>query len=407
MNMKHLSRPLLVASAVLVAACSDKAPTAPDHVESPALNASQNENQAQPIADQYIVVFKSGVSDAPGNSRRLAALEGVALEHSYHAALKGFAGRMSAAAAARLRANPLVEFVEQDQVVTAVTTQVGATWGLDRIDQRTLPLSTSYNYAMTGNGVTVYIIDTGIQTNHSDFGPRASVLSDHINDGRNGQDCNGHGTHVAGTVGGNTWGVAKGVTLKAVRVLNCSGSGSNAGVIAGIDAVTSNHQGTNPAVANMSLGGGFSQALNDAVNNAINDGVTFVAAAGNGNWAGIPQDACSTSPASTPAAITVGATTGTDREASFSNYGTCVDILAPGVSITSSWLNGATNTISGTSMASPHVAGAAARFLSNNNSATPAAVRAFLVGQATTGAIALNSKRRKTPNVLLYMDANQ
>ena len=407
--MRHVTPALLAATVLLLAACSESATTSPSDVDSPALSAAPDEFASRPIPDEYIVVYRADVPDAPGLTRRLIALEGVTVKHSYGSALKGFSGHMSAGAAARLNANPLVAFVEQDQVVTAVTTQTGATWGLDRIDQRTLPLSTTYNYTSTGAGVTAYIIDTGVEITHPDFGGRASVLGDQIGDGRNGIDCNGHGTHVAGTVGGATWGVAKGVTIKAERVLNCSGSGTTAGVIAGIDAVTADHAAGTPAVANMSLGGGFSQALNDAVNNSINDGVTYALAAGNGNFAGIPQDACSTSPASTPNAITVGATTSADREASFSNYGRCVDILAPGVSITSSWLNSGTNTISGTSMATPHVAGAVARYLSTNPTASPATVRAFLVGQATVGAITLNTAKKRTlsPNLLLYLGPTQ
>lgn len=405
--MRQLKPSLLALSLVLFAACADNGAVAPSIPSEPSMNASSNDQDGQPIPDDYIVVFKQNVSDAPGLAKKLAAEEGVELKHSYSAALKGFSGKMSANAVGRLRGNSAVDFVEQNQVITAVTTQAGATWGLDRIDQRTLPLSTTYNYTSNGSGVTVYIIDTGIEISHPDLGGRASVLGDQINDGRNGIDCNGHGTHVAGTVGGATWGVAKGVTLKAERVLDCSGSGSTAGVIAGIDAVTAHHVAGTPAVANMSLGGSFSQALNNAVNNSINDGVTYAIAAGNGNFLGIPTDACNSSPASTPAAITVGATTSADREASFSNYGSCVDILAPGVSITSAWLNGGTNTISGTSMATPHVAGAAARYLSTNPSATPAAVRNFLVGQATANAITLNNKKRRTPNLLLYLGPTQ
>lgn len=404
--MKHFSLVLLGVSVLLFAACSDSA-TAPSEPAQPSLSVASDQQDGQLIPDQYIVVFNQDVTDSPALARRLATQEGAALLHTYSAALKGFSGRMNANAAARLRSSPLVDFVEQDQVVSVVTTQTGATWGLDRIDQRNLPLSTSYNYTTTGAGVTVYIIDTGIEISHPDLGGRASVLGDQIGDGRNGIDCHGHGTHVAGTVGGTTWGVAKAVTLKAERVLDCSGSGSNAGVIAGIDAVTADHAAGTPAVANMSLGGGFSQAVNNAVTNSINDGVTYAIAAGNGNFLGQPTDACNSSPASTPSALTVGATTSADREASFSNYGTCVDMLAPGVGITSSWLNGGTNTISGTSMAAPHVAGAAARYLSGNPGALPAAVRSFLVGQATSGVITLNNKRRKTPNLLLYLGPTQ
>jgi subtilisin family serine protease len=221
-----------------------------------------------------------------------------------------------------------VAFIEEDGEVSIDTTQTGATWGLDRIDQRNRPLNGTFVYTYAGSGVRAYVIDTGIRTTHSQFGTRAAVSYDAL--GGNGQDCNGHGTHVAGTIGGSTYGVAKSVQLRAVRVLNCSGSGTNSGVIAGVDWVRANH--IKPAVANMSLGGGASSALDTAVNNAINAGVTFVVAAGNSN-----ANACNYSPARVGAAITVGSTTSGDVRSSFSNYGSCVDIFAPGSSITSAW----------------------------------------------------------------------
>lgn len=242
---------------------------------------------------------------------------------------------------------------------------------------------------------------------HLDFGGRASVGADFVGDGQNGIDCNGHGTHVAGTVGGSEYGVAKGVTLKAVRVLNCAGSGSYSGVIAGINWVTANHAGS--AVANMSLGGSFSQAMTDAVTNSIASGVTYGVAAGNGNFAGAPQDACNSSPSSTPNALTVGATDSNDKEAYFSNYGACVDILAPGVLITSDWINGGTNTISGTSMATPHVVGAAARYLEGHPASSPAEVATGLKNAGVSGTITLNrtSKRKGTPNLFLFASPAQ
>ena len=279
--------------------------------------------------------------------------------------------------------------------MSADATETGATWGIDRIDQRNLPLSGTYTYTHTGAGVTAYIIDTGINTTHNEFGGRASVGYDAIGDGRNGIDCNGHGTHVSGTVGGATYGVAKGVTLKAVRVLDCTGSGTNSGVIAGVDWVTSHHSG--PSVANMSLGGGASTALDNAVSNSIASGVTYGIAAGNSN-----RNACNYSPARTATAITVGATTSTDARASYSNYGSCLDIFAPGSSITSSWIgsNTATNTISGTSMATPHVVGVAAQYLQSNPTASAATVRNALVANGTTGKV--TSAGRNSPNVLLF-----
>src|SRR5215213_5034413 len=334
------------------------------------------------IANQYIVVLKDDVADVEGEAIRLSRqfggdrIDGL----TYQRALKGFSVRMPEAQATKLANDPRVAFVEEDGVVSLVATQTGATWGLDRIDQRDLPLNSTYNFNATGSGVRAYIIDTGIRATHVDLGGRVISGFTAINDGLGTDDGNGHGTHVSGTVGGTTWGVAKNVTLVAVRVLDSSGNGTNSGVIAGVDFVTSNHQAGQPAVANMSLGGGISSALDTAVTNSINDGVTYGIAAGNEN-----QDACNTSPARVASAITVGATTITDARASFSNFGTCLDIFAPGNNITSSWRTSdtATNTISGTSMATPHVAGVAALFLETNPSASPATVAAAIINNST------------------------
>ena len=354
-----------------------------------------------PVKDSYIVVLRDAAA-SPAVTRKaaadLAAANAGALTHTYTAAVRGFAVRMSAEKAQRLAADPRVASVQQDGTVSMSATQSPATWGLDRIDQRALPLDNSYTYSTTASNVTAYIIDTGIRTAHAEFGGRATVGYDSIGDGQNGQDCQGHGTHVAGTVGGSTYGVAKAVRLVAVRVLNCSGSGTNAGVIAGVDWVTAN--AVKPAVANMSLGGGAAAALDTAVTNSINSGVTYAVAAGNSN-----ANACNYSPARTAAAITVGATTRTDARAPFSNYGSCLDIFAPGQDITSAWATGdtATNTISGTSMASPHVAGGAALYLAANPTASPAAVRNALVANATPNVV--TNPGTGSPNLLLHTGA--
>ena len=351
------------------------------------------------IPNQYIVVLKDDVADVETEALNLARdFDGDRNGgHTYHRALKGFSVRMSEQQAIRLANDPRVEFVEEDGVVSLGTTQTGATWGLDRIDQRDLPLNGNYTYTPTGTGVTAYIIDTGIRATHTQFGGRVISGFTAINDGLGSNDGHGHGTHVAGTVGGSTYGVAKNVTLVAVRVLDSSGNGTDSGVIAGIDFVTSNHQAGQPAVANMSLGGGASSALDTAVNNSINDGVTYAVAAGNET-----QNACNTSPARVANAITVGSTTTSDARSSFSNFGTCLDLFAPGSSITSAWRTSdtATNTISGTSMATPHVAGVAALFLETNPSASPATVTAAIINNSTPNKV--TNAGTGSPNRLLF-----
>lgn len=351
---------------------------------------------ARTIPGEYIVVFQPGT---PGKAARAAAQQevqarGGKVHFTYSAALDGFSASLPEQALQGLLHNPNVAYIEPDQTVQLSTSQSGATWGLDRIDQSSLPLNSTYTYNYTGSGVYAYIIDTGIRFSHSQFGGRAHFGYDSVGDGQNGNDCNGHGTHVSGTVGGSTYGVAKNVNLYAVRVLDCNGSGTNSGVIAGVDWVTNNH--LSPAVANMSLGGGASTALDTAVSNSIASGVTYAIAAGNDN-----ANACNSSPARVSAAITVGSTTSSDARSSFSNYGTCLDIFAPGSSITSSWntSDSATNTISGTSMATPHVTGVVALYLQANPGASPSQVATALINNAATGK--LTSIGTGSPNRLL------
>jgi subtilisin family serine protease len=329
-------------------------------------------------------------------AERLAARRSARVDRVYGSALRGFSAAMSDADARALARDPEVALVEQDQVVHKSATQTGATWGLDRIDQRARPLSTTFTYANTGAGVTAYILDTGINPTHAEFTGRLAAGFTSIADGRGTADCDGHGTHVAGTVGGTVYGVAKGVTLVPVRVLDCNGSGSWSGVIAGIDWVAG-QQRPGAEVANMSLGGGASTSVDNAVANAVTRGVTMVVAAGNSN-----RDACNFSPARTGVAITVGATTSSDARASYSNFGRCLDIFAPGSSITSAWIGGntATLSISGTSMASPHVAGVAALYLQSNPGASPSTVRNALVANATSSVV--TSAGRNSPNLLLF-----
>ena len=368
----------------------------------PARKGQKLHKKAKAIPNNYIVVLDNVAAGEPGQFSQaeqvtdvLVAAYGGKVKARWKHALNGYSAEMTEDEALALSEDPRVQFVEEDQEYTIDTTQSGATWGLDRIDQRNRPLSGTYTYNWTGSGVRAYVIDTGIRTTHTQFGGRAAVSADFVGDGRNGQDCNGHGTHVAGTIGGSTYGVAKSVSLRAVRVLNCQGSGTTSGVISGVNWVASNR--VLPAVANMSLGGGASSALDSAVNSAINAGVVFAVAAGNET-----QDACNVSPARTAAAITVGATTSSDARASYSNFGTCVDIFAPGSSITSSWATSdtATNTISGTSMATPHVAGVAALYLQGHTTASNATVRNALVGGATTNV--LTGVGTGSPNRLLY-----
>jgi subtilisin family serine protease len=349
------------------------------------------------IGDSYIVTFKTGSAAADrvaATSRQLVRRYGGTVVTNYTTAVLGFHATMTETQARRLAANPAVASVEQDARVTVDGTQATPTWGLDRIDQTWRTLSKTYTYSAAST-VTVYVLDTGIRTTHQEFGGRATDGYDFIDKDKVANDCNGHGTHVAGTVGGSTYGVAKDVNLVGVRVLDCKGSGSYSAIIAGVDWVTRNAH--KPAVANMSLGGPASKSLDDAVKKSIAAGITYVVAAGNDN-----KKACAQSPAAAAPAITVAATDNTDTRASFSNYGTCVDLFAPGVRITSASYksNTGTTSMSGTSMASPHVAGAAALVLGADPAATPAQVHAALVTRATADKV-LN-RGTGSPNKLLF-----
>ncbi len=354
------------------------------------------------IAGSYIVVFKDAAvpkKQVRRETDRLAKSHQASVGFRYSSALRGFSARMTKFQARRLAADPSVEFVEQDRTVKISATQTPTpSWGLDRIDQRNLPLNSSYSYPQTGSGVTAYIIDTGIRTTHREFAGRAVWGVNTAADGNN-TDCNGHGSHVAGTVGGSSFGVAKGVKLVAVKVLDCAGSGTYSGVAAGIDWVTANHAAGTPAVANLSLGAsGSESATETAVRNSIADGVVYGIASGNSN-----ANACNFTPARVGEAITVNASTRTDSRASFSNFGTCTDIYAPGQDITSAWYRSdtATNTISGTSMATPHVVGAAALILEATPTSTPAQVWTTMLNNSTPNKI--TDPGTGSPNRLLYV----
>ena len=371
-----------------------------------AVNAAELRTAQLPIPGRYIVVLKDQSAALANETQALRSRpsveqkgQEVAGRHnarmlkSYKQALRGMVVEADDKALAQLLADPDVAFVEEDGVVRASGTQTGATWGIDRIDQRALPLNSTYNYDTTASTVHAYIIDTGLLSTHSEFSGRVGNGYSAVTDGKGTTDCNGHGTHVTGTVAGTTYGIAKQAKVHPVRVLGCDGSGSNSGVIAGMDWVAQNH--IKPAVANMSLGGGVSSATDAAIATMVNAGVTVAVAAGNDN-----DNACNYSPARAPSAITVGSTTNTDARSSFSNYGTCVDIFAPGSNILSAWMSGGTNTISGTSMASPHVAGVAALYLANNPSATPAQVTSALITNSTPNKV--TSPGTGSPNRLLY-----
>lgn len=370
-----------------------------------AVTGSLPEAAATP-SERYIVVFNDSVADAAATASEQAVELGGRVVSVYRHAFEGYAGTFSPEAVSRLRLDGRVRMVERDRRVRVDSVETIAKgsplWGLDRIDQRALPLSGGFGYAGTGAGVTAYVIDSGIRYDHSEFGGRAVPGIDILDRRGNAGDCDGHGTHVAGIIGGALYGAAKQVTLKSVRVLDCRGETYVSDIIRGVDWVTADHQHGMPAVANISLGGGTSSALDDAVRRSIADGVNYTVSAGNGDRRGA-ENACDSSPGRLLGVMTIGASDNRDRRASWSNYGNCVDWFAPGVSIRSASIRSATakETWSGTSMAAPHTAGVAALYLQSHPSASPSQVKSALLELTTKGIV---SRAKSANNHLLFTD---
>jgi subtilisin family serine protease len=403
-----MARPLVFISLLILAACADAVePMVPGDTAIEALGARGGTG--------YIVVLDEDARATPAAARAraqtVAGEVGARTSRVFAGVLHGFAAELTPAQVVALRGRPGVAYVEPDARVRLFTTQANPTsWGLDRIDDNNLPLDQSFTFTATGAGITAYVLDTGINLNHLDVVGRAAYIAngsngDFVGDGHgSAADCHGHGSHVAGTVGGTYSGVAKGVAIRAGRVVNCSGGGTASMAIAGMDWIRLN--GLRPAVVNISLGYGNLASVRTAASNLVAAGFTVVAAAGNGDFAGTPIDACTESPAGAPTVITVGSTTSTDTESSFSNYGTCVDILAPGSGIYSSdYL--VTNQVvpkSGTSMASPHVAGVAAQYLQTHPTASPGTVWKAIWTISVSGTISRHrlSIVNGTPNRFLF-----